>query len=242
MLVGKGFMIWVRIFLIGALYTLAILVPTLLLVIPGMVWHITALLIAGIALGVCAFFYLFVIFLTPLSMIAMFEMYYNFCEVRESNMAVDEALDKKRKRKLIISMVIGVIAIIIIIFLVIALIGYFVYKNSVKNAVSLSDYSTNSIVDKMKKNVVFPVNLDATTEMTDITAEPDAIVYHYVFSGAGTSASQITDASLKQSVLVNACKNTDIKGLLEHTNLKYLFLIKATQQTFSAIISKADCP
>ena len=120
-LVGKTIMIGLRILLIGLLYSLAILIPVLILVVPGMVFHIMALLIIGTIIGAIAFMFLIFAFLVPLGMIATFELYYNFCDVKGLEVA-DETLDKKRKSKLIISMIIGVIAGILIILVVLAMI------------------------------------------------------------------------------------------------------------------------
>ena len=121
--VGRSIMIGLRIFLIGLIYSLAILIPMLILVIPGMVFHITALLVAGVSLGAIAFFCLFFVFLTPLSMIAMFELYYSFCDVRASDKVVDEALNKKRKRKLVICMWLAPIVIVVSLILATILIS-----------------------------------------------------------------------------------------------------------------------
>ena len=102
-LIGKNIMIGLRIFVRGLLYSLAILILVLLLIVPGMVFNIPVLLIAGISLGILAFLCVSIGFLTPLLMIAMFELYYSFCDVKGSEVA-DEVLDKKRKRKLVFCM------------------------------------------------------------------------------------------------------------------------------------------
>jgi hypothetical protein len=106
--VGKAIMIGLRITLIGLLYFLATLVLFLIFFVPGMIFHIPSLMIAS-ALW---FVFLFIIafgFLVPLSIIAMFEMYYSFCDIRESNNVADEALDEKRMLKLKTLIIIGVI-------------------------------------------------------------------------------------------------------------------------------------
>ena len=73
-------------------------------------------------------------------MIAMFELYYSFCDTRETNkvVVVDEALDKKRKRKLIISMIIGIVASVLIILAVLAAIVLVSVNQYVEKAKNLN--------------------------------------------------------------------------------------------------------
>jgi len=123
-LVGKSAMIGLRILLIGLLYFLAILIPVLILVVPGIIFHITALTVVGISLGILAYLIISFVFLTPLSIIAVFELYYNFCDVRESDVIADEILDKKRKRKLVISMAIAAVVAVLVILGTLALIVF----------------------------------------------------------------------------------------------------------------------
>jgi hypothetical protein len=161
--VGKSIMIGLRIFVRGLLYFLAILIPALLLIIPGIVFHIPALLIIGISLGALASLWLVFVFLSPLLVIAMFELYYNFCDIRESNKVVEEALDKKRKRKLVISMIIGIVASILIIVGILAAIILVNVTQYVEKAKNLNQVhhlefdeerapaETQQILDKIKE-------------------------------------------------------------------------------------------
>ncbi|MCX6721634.1 MAG: glycerophosphoryl diester phosphodiesterase membrane domain-containing protein, partial [Candidatus Staskawiczbacteria bacterium] len=178
---GKTIMIGLRIFLTGLIYFTAISILALILIVPGIGSHVPALLIIGISLGVLAYLYLFFVFLIPLTIIAMFELYYNFCDVKESDKVADEALDKKRKRKLIISMVIGVVASI---FIILAILVMFYSAKQPGGTTNYSDESISSFinreVDRAKNNISLPRKNSETTTLTDITAEPNAVRFHMV--------------------------------------------------------------
>jgi hypothetical protein len=241
-IVGKTIMIGLRILIIGLLYFLAILIPTLILLVLGTVLHVAALSIIGISLGVLAFLCVCFGFLAPLSMIAMFELYYNFCDVRELNKVVDETLDKKRKRKLIISMVIGIVSSILIIvgiLVAIVLVNVNQYAEKAKN--SIGNYSTSSIVGEIKKNLVLPYKVDSMTSLTDIIAEPNAVRYQYIISGGDTSG--LTNDLLKQSLISSVCGNKSMKDVLQQNiNFEYSYAVEGIQKTFFVTVSKTDCP
>jgi len=218
------------------------------LIIPGIVFHITALLIIGASLGALAFLCLFFGFIAPLSMIAIFELYYNLCAIRNYNVIVDEVLDKKRKRKLVGSIVIGIIAsvlIILAIFAAIVLVNINQYVQKAKKAEILS--SSNNIFDivqQIKANAKFPVKIDDAITLTDITAEPGAIRYYFTITTVDKQLDEQQGIKMvKDNIVPIVCGGEDEKILLNRgINLEYSYTVEKTQQNFLISITKADCP
>jgi len=239
-LVGKTVMVGLRILLIGLLYFLAILIIALIPIALGSLLHVAVLSIAGIAFGVLAFLCVCFGFLAPLSIIAMFEVYYNFCDIQESAKTVDEALNKKRKRKIIFCMVLGVI-VIIAMFAAIVLVNVNQYVSKAKIAEILrSNDSPDSIVQQIKANVKLPEIINSVTTLTDITAESGSIRYHYTISNVNE---QINVNTLKNDIIPSVCNTYDTKILLNKgISLEFFYIVEKTQQNFLITIVKADCP
>jgi hypothetical protein len=96
------------------------------------------------------------------------------------------------------------------------------------------------IVEEAKKGITLPNQIDEVTTLVDITAEPTAIRYHYIISGIDPT--QLTNDSFKNSVMPEACKNSDIKDLLnQDVNMEYSYVVSETQQDYLFSITKDDC-
>jgi len=257
----RSAMIGLRIIFISLLYSIAILIPFLLLFIPGMVLGIKFLMISGIVLACVAGLGLFGIFSIPLFTIATFELYYNLCEIQEAKGVVNEELNRKRKSKLWISVILGIIAWVLIMVMIYALVIY--YKDNAKyipgnpSASSTSEvtsgvkeYANNAInekklsvitalVEEIKAGITFPYKVDELTTMTSITAQPNAIRYSYDVAG---DTSNLTDEAIKKLLISDVCSNKNIKAVLDsNINFEYSYLAEETQKTFFITISKADC-
>lgn len=86
--------------------------------------------------------------------------------------------------------------------------------------------------------MVFPKKLDDVTTITDVSAESEAIRYHYVLSGV--DASKISNTYLKNFLAPNICK--EIKTLLsEGINAEYAYTVKDTGEQYFVSFSKSDC-
>ena len=85
-----------------------------------------------------------------------------------------------------------------------------------------------------------PYHTDELTTLTDITAEPGAIRYHYTLTGADTSS--LSNAYLKNYLGTSLCQNSDTKSLLNRDiNMEYSYVVSETGQSYFASFSKADC-
>jgi hypothetical protein len=93
-------------------------------------------------------------------------------------------------------------------------------------------------VNRIKNDMSFPKKLDENTTLIDVSAEPDAIRYHYVLSGIDTS--KITNAYLKNFLAPNVCKG--IATLLnEGINAEYSYVVKDLGEKYFVSFSKSDC-
>lgn len=115
--------------------------------------------------------------------------------------------------------------------------------SSSKNTQS-STSSTESLiketVKEIKKSMALPVKFDEGTTVVDVTAEPKAIRYHYVLSNVDPS--QLSNDYFKNHLISGICKNNDTKDLLNQgINMEYSYVVKGTQQTYFALITKSDC-
>ena len=76
-----------------------------------------------------------------------------------------------------------------------------------------STYSTAELVSetvkRVKAGMTLPTKVDVTTMLVDVTAEPNAIRYHYILSGIDTSS--LSNEYLKNYLGTSLCKNTDTK-------------------------------
>ena len=250
----RSIIIGLRVFVRIALYSLIVSIPALLLIVLGAFFNTEALLIIGIVLGVLGFICLVMFYGFPLIMIAMFEFYYSFCEVKELNGKTDEVLEKMRKSKLKVSMIIGIVAVPLIIFAILTAVILVnmnqdmskAKNNTLNNSISTTTVAGEtkkntiiSIVKEMKQGATFPYKIDEVTTLTDVTAESNSIRYHYVVSG---DMSNVTNDVIKKSIVLNACGDKDAKNMLEQNiNIEYSYTVKETQQTFFVTLSKIDC-
>jgi len=98
----------------------------------------------------------------------------------------------------------------------------------------------NQAVREVKTQLPLPYKLDQVTTMVDVTAEPDAIRYHYVLSGVDTS--KITNDLLKNSLGPNICQDTDTKNLLDQdVNMEYSYSVKNSTEKYFISFTKTDC-
>ncbi len=105
-------------------------------------------------------------------------------------------------------------------------------------------YSTtelaNEAVRQVKASTTFPNKLDAATTWVDITAEQNAIRYHYVLSGIDTSS--FSNAYLKNYLSSSICQNKDTRSLLDRgVNMEYSYTVENTAQSYFVSFTKTDC-
>lgn len=98
----------------------------------------------------------------------------------------------------------------------------------------------NQAVQEVKTQLPLPYKLDQVTTMTNVTAEPNAIRYHYILSGIDTS--KITNDLLRNSLIQNICSNKDTKNLLnQDINMEYSYSVENSTQTYFVSFTKTDC-
>jgi len=97
----------------------------------------------------------------------------------------------------------------------------------------------NETVREIKAEMVLPSQLDEVTKLVDISAQPDAIRYHYVLSGVDTSS--LSNAYLKNLLVSDICGDTDTKNLLNYgINIEYSYTVDTGERYFITF-TKADC-
>lgn len=95
-------------------------------------------------------------------------------------------------------------------------------------------------VKEIKVEMSLPNQIDEATLLTDITAEPNAIRYHYILSGIDTN--QLSNSYLKSFLGSSICENADTKNLLNYgINMEYSYTVKGSAQKYFVSFTKNDC-
>ncbi len=98
----------------------------------------------------------------------------------------------------------------------------------------------NEAVREIKAEMTLPNQIDETTTLVNITAEPNAIRYHYILSDIDTS--QFTNSYLKNYLGSNICENADTKNLLNYEiNMEYSYSVEGSAQKYFVSFTKNDC-
>ena len=98
----------------------------------------------------------------------------------------------------------------------------------------------NQAVSEVKSKMTIPSKLDEVTTLTDVTAEPGAIRYHYTLTGADTS--NLSNAYLKNYLGKSICNNSDTKNLLnQDINMEYSYVVSEKAENYFITFNKADC-
>ncbi|MDD5481964.1 MAG: zinc ribbon domain-containing protein [Candidatus Shapirobacteria bacterium] len=98
----------------------------------------------------------------------------------------------------------------------------------------------NETVREIKAEMTLPNQLDEVTKLVDISAQTDAIRYHYVLTDVDTSS--LSNAYLKNFLVSDICGNADTKSLLvDHgINMEYSYTVNTGERYF-VTFTKADC-
>jgi len=111
-------------------------------------------------------------------------------------------------------------------------------KDTVQN--STNESVIKEAVEYAKTNSSFPFKVDEVTTATDITARTNAIRYHFLVVGADTS--NLSEESIKESVIPSVCSKDDLKVYFNRgINLEYLYTINETGQEYLITMQKSDC-
>jgi hypothetical protein len=94
-------------------------------------------------------------------------------------------------------------------------------------------------VRQIKAEMTLPNQLDEVTKLVDISAQPDAIRYHYILSNVDTSS--LSNSYLKNFLISDICSNPDTKNLLDYgINMEYSYTVDTGERYFITF-TKADC-
>lgn len=95
-------------------------------------------------------------------------------------------------------------------------------------------------VAEVKNETTLPQQIDDVTKLVDITAEDNAIRYHYILSGIDTA--NISNSVIKESVLSGACNNKNVLNTLNaDINMQYSYKVASSNQTYFVEITSSDC-
>ena len=98
----------------------------------------------------------------------------------------------------------------------------------------------NKAVEQAKASITLPAKIDESTTAVDITAELNAIRYHYIISGSDPN--NVTNDDYKKYLLSGVCLNDTEKNLLNQgINLEYSTVFKDVSKTLFVSIKKEDC-
>ena len=98
----------------------------------------------------------------------------------------------------------------------------------------------NQAVSEAKSSITLPKQLDSATTLTDITAETNAIRYHYILANIDTNS--ISNESLKSYLKTSICGTEATKNLLNRDiNMEYSYTVENIAQSYFISFNKADC-
>lgn len=140
------------------------------------------------------------------------------------------------------SRIIRIICWIIGFMVAFAIAKYLVYGvfSAINHNTQNSTNSISELVKEIKTKITLPSQIDGATTLVDITAEPNAIRYHYILSGVDLS--NFTNDYLKNYLISGICQNKDTKNLLnQRLNMEYSYIVKDKTQTFFVSFTKEDC-
>jgi len=95
-------------------------------------------------------------------------------------------------------------------------------------------------VKELKNEFGLPYKLDESTTLVNITAQTDAIRYHYILSGLDVNT--LSSDSIKNFILPGICSDTDILYTLNSgINLEYSYIVFETSETYFFTVYSKDC-
>ncbi len=118
------------------------------------------------------------------------------------------------------------------------------FSPSVNSGVQNSEYSKSEFITEAVKQVkagtALPNRLDDVTTLVDVTAEPNAIRYHYILSGADTT--NLSNSYLKTYLGSGICGNKDTKSFLDQgISLEYSYVVQETSESYFVTFTEQDC-
>jgi hypothetical protein len=98
----------------------------------------------------------------------------------------------------------------------------------------------NNVVEVAKTKMSFPSKINDSTLFTDITAEKNAVRYHYLMSDVDTS--NLSSESLKNSLIQSICQSESTKSIFDkNIDIEFLYSVKDSTQSYLVNFTKSDC-
>lgn len=95
-------------------------------------------------------------------------------------------------------------------------------------------------VKYVKSNMTIPSKIDEITTIIDVTAEQEAIRYHYILSDVDTD--NLSNSSFKEYLDDTLCRNQDTRKVLDAgINMEYSYKVENVSNSYFVIITKSDC-
>jgi hypothetical protein len=155
--------------------------------------------------------------------------------ISESKPVSEQKTGKKSALTSIVSVVVFILAFAVVRYLTQQTIS----PSTNSSSQSVAELATEA-VRQVKASTTFPNKLDAATTWVDITAEQNAIRYHYVLAGIDTSS--LSNAYLKNYLGSSICQNKDTRNLLDRgVGMEYSYAVENTAQSYFVSFTKADC-
>jgi hypothetical protein len=115
---------------------------------------------------------------------------------------------------------------------------------STVNSESTSGFTKQDIIRETVRELwtemTIPQQLDSVTKLVNISAETNAIRYHYILSGIDET--KISNDLLRDHLVSGVCGNTDTKKLLDmDVNMEYSYIVENSNQKYFVSVTKTNC-
>lgn len=128
--------------------------------------------------------------------------------------------------------------IIAVLSLVLAFLAFALDANYMSSDISDSDIQ--KVVDSLKSSYDFPLQFNELVIWSDVTAEGNAMRYHYEISNLGDI--EISEELTKEHMIDVICGDSSTKDLLDSgIDLEYLYTIKETREEILLSFTSEDC-
>lgn len=110
----------------------------------------------------------------------------------------------------------------------------------------VSNNSVQNMVAQAKAKAGLPKKIDANTTLVDLTAEGNAVRYHYTITGVpplpDANAAKVGSEGMKTTLLPNICANPETKSILDQgIGLEYAYDFQNSEYDMFVAFTKADC-
>jgi len=129
----------------------------------------------------------------------------------------------------------------ILIIVLSLVLGWFALSYDMDNLYSdITPSDIEETVALIKNSNNLPQEIDEVTVWLDVTAQEDAIRYHYELSNLGDR--EVSEALLRDFIKDGICADIDISNALKGgVNMEYFYTVKETGEEFLVVFTEGDC-